>query len=159
MKQYYIEYNQLILKVKKSPVVVRIILYIVTFLFIFLPIIGFLSAMNDGSELKFGMFISIGVFGLISFYMLRVSLWNTFGHEIITFETDRITYKADYCWFTDRIKEYEINKPLFEIIQIGYESDSIGVLLIHNDENYIQTVTKIPIKELENLIDEIKNKF
>lgn len=159
MKQYYIEYNQLILKVKKSPVVVRIILYIVTFLFIFLPIIGVLSAMNDGSELKFGMFISIGVFGLISFYMLRVSLWNTFGHEIIAFETDRITYKADYGWFTDRIKEYEINKPLFEIIQIGYESDSIGVLLIHNDENYIQTVTKIPIKELENLIDEIKNKF
>lgn len=159
MKQYIIESNQLILKVNKSPIIVRVLLYIVTFLFIFLPLVGISFAMITGGELKFGMFISIGIFGLISFYMLRISLWNTYGSEIIAFDAGKIIYKADYGWFVDGRKEYEIEKPQFEIKQIGYESDSIGVLLIRDDKNYLETVTKISIKELENLIDVIKDKF
>ncbi|WP_188361695.1 hypothetical protein [Flavobacterium orientale] len=89
--------------------------------------------------------------------MLRVSLWNTYGIEVLHFDKDKITYSADYGWFKDGTKDYEIKAPELEIKQIGYENDSKGVLLIFDSKNYIETVTQIPIKELESLILEIQH--
>lgn len=113
--------------------------------------------MYNGGELKFLMLVMIGIFGLFCFYMLRVSLWNTYGVEVLHFNKDKIMYSADYGWFKDGTKDYEIKEPELKIKQIGYENDSIGVLLIFDSKNCIETVTQIPTIELESLILEIKH--
>ena len=81
MSSFEIHGKQVILKVKKSPFYVLFFLYLVTFLCVFLPLLGLAFLFLTGLELKFGLFIFLGVFALISFYMLRTSLWNTFGSD------------------------------------------------------------------------------
>ena len=103
--------------------------------------------------MHFGFIIGMFVFGVLGFYMLRISLLNTFGKEIITFENTNITYIADYGWFKDGKKQKEYEKPLkYTIRQIGYKEDNEGGLVIELEEP-ILCVTKMPNAELGELID------
>lgn len=157
MKNYSINNQILVLKTTKSPFIIRIVLYLITFLSGFLPILGFIYSLSYGDGIKIYNLISLGIFGLISFYMLRVSLWNTYGLEKISIKNKRIEYYADYGWFKDNKKSYEINNPNFEKLKVGYENENKAVLIIRNGENIIQTVTKQPESDLEEIINEIKN--
>lgn len=53
MKQIEFKDNQLILKVKKSPLLARLLLYLITFLSIALPLGGFIVNMISNVELNF----------------------------------------------------------------------------------------------------------
>ena len=110
MKQIEFKENQIIFRVKKSPLLGRILLYVITFLSIALPLGGFIANMINGGDIKFFSIVFLFIFGLISFYMLRVSLWNTYGYELIQFGIDKLTYSADYCWFKGKVKEFTFEK-------------------------------------------------
>ena len=99
----------------------------------------------------------MGLFGLMGFYMLRVSLWNTYGYETIVFDKQKVTYEANYGWFKDGKKTKDINPLVFSIKQVGYEEDKKGTLMIGTDDSCIECVTKIPIREIEELIEKLKN--
>lgn len=156
MKQIELKDNQLILKVKKSPLLARLLLYLITFLSIALPLGGFIVNMISNVGLNFFYLLFLFIFGLIAFYMLRVSLWNTFGKESIQFSNNKLTYVADYHWFKDKVKEFTFENINFDIKQVGYEADNKGVLMIKFDaDKVLETVTKIPIADLEKLITNI----
>ncbi|MBP4138406.1 hypothetical protein [Flavobacterium geliluteum] len=143
----------MILKVKKSPLFGRLVLYIITFLSVFLPLSGFILNILDGDGFKFLNIVFLLVFGLISFFMLRISLWNTYGKEIIILSENKLTYIADYKWFKDKIKEFNFEKIHFTLNKVGYEEEKKAVLII-NFENgaVLETVTKIDSKDLNNLL-------
>lgn len=85
--------------------------------------------------------------------MFRVSLWNTFGKESIEFGKNKLTYVADYHWFKDKGRDFTFEKINYGIKQVGYEEDNKGVFVIKFDDNKVlETVTKIPISDLESLI-------
>jgi len=152
-KQYELNTNVLVLRVKKAPLFVRSVMFFFSFLFFLLPLTGMILAITMGKGMHFGFIIGMFVFGVLGFYMLRISLWNTFGKEIITFENTNITYIADYGWFKDGKKQKEYKKPLiYTIRQIGYKEDNEGGLVIELEEP-ILCVTKMPNAELGELID------
>jgi hypothetical protein len=158
MKQFEFFENQLVLRVKKSPIIIRLVLYVITFLCFFFPIltISYLLIAREDFHIKYVLFLFF--FGFVGFYMLRVSLWNTFGNEIITFQKENITYIADYGWFKDAVKSIRGENFEYFIQPVGYESDKIGVLVISKEDNSIECVVKMPEDELKELIDSLNFK-
>lgn len=148
--------NQLILRVKKSPLLGRLILYLITFLSIAFPLGGFIVNMSSNVGLSFFHILFLFVFALIAFYMLRVSLWNTYGLELIQFGNNKLTYVANYHWFKDKVKEFNFENVRYDIKLVGYEEDNKGVLVIRFDDKVLETVTKIPISDLESLISTLR---
>lgn len=158
MNQIEYKQNQLILRVKKSPLLGRILLYLITILSIALPLGGFIVNVISNVGLSFFHILFLFIFGLIAFYMLRISLWNTYGSELIQFNNNKLTYVADYRWFKDKVKEFSFENINYDIKPVGYEEDNKGVLLIKfDDDTVLETVTKIPISDLESLIIRLKN--
>ncbi|WP_272151493.1 hypothetical protein [Tenacibaculum aiptasiae] len=159
MKQYYLNNNELILKVKKSPFFIRLIMFLFSFLFFLAPILGLFFSFYLKQKFHFGFLIGIGIFGLLGFYMLRVSLWNTYGIEKITFNKNSVTYIADYKWFKDRVETEEIDSMFFSIVPVEYEEDHTGVLKIDLNSYTIECTTKMSILEIEELIKELDVKL
>lgn len=156
MNQIEFKQNQLVLRVKKSPLLGRILLYLITFLSIALPLGSFIVNMISNVGLSFFHILFLFIFGLIAFYMLRVSLWNTYGFELIQFDNNKLTYVADYRWFKDKVKEFTFENINYDIKPVGYEEDNKGVLIIKFDEDRVfETVTKISISDLESLISSL----
>lgn len=156
MKQIEFKESQLILKVKKSPLIGRLVLYLITFLSVALPLGGFIVNMISNVGLNFFHILFLLLFGLIAFYMLRVSLWNTYGSELIQFNNNKLTYVADYRWFKDKVKEFSFENINYDIKPVGYEEDNKGVLVIKfDDDTALETVAKIPIADLESLITDL----
>lgn len=152
MQQYHFKNNVLNLKVKKSPLAVRIVMFFLTFTFFIFPITGTIIGLLTGSGLHFGYFIGIGLFSLMGFYLLRLSLWNTFGEEMIEVLEDKIIYEANYGWFKDGKKEVPITIPAYSFKSVGYEEDNEAVLVITSEESQLESVVKMPMSEMESLL-------
>ena len=160
MQQYNFKNNILNLKVKKSPILVRAVMFGLAFSFFVFPVLGVISGIAGGSGLHFGYFIAIGIFSLIGFYTLRISLWNTYGEETFQIAENKIIYEANYGWFKDGKKETLISNPDYFSVQAGYEEDNESVLVIASEESKIESVVKMPTVQLEELIMILKkNKF
>jgi len=157
MNQFSFENNQLKLKVIEAPFFVSLILFIITFLCFTLPLFGIVFNVIEGNGIKLGGIIVFGVFCLLGFYVLRLSLWNSHGKEIIQFNDNEIIYIADYRWFKDGKKTIEKNEITYSIKPIGYEEDNNGVLIISNGKSEIESVVKMSKQNLEKLIDRIQN--
>ena len=157
MDQFSFENNQLKLKVSKTPVFVSLILIIITFLCFALPIFGIVFNAVEGNGIKIGGILVFGVFCLIGFYLLRISLWISYGQEIIKFNENEIIYIADYRWFKDGEKTLEKNEITYSIKPVGYEEENNGILVISNGKSEIESVVKIPKENLEKLISRIEN--
>lgn len=92
--------------------------------------------------------------------MLRISLWNTFGKEIIKISGNKLNYIADYKWFKDKIKEFNFENINFYLNKVGYEEDNKAVLIIKFDkETVLETVTKIDIENLNIWLDKLNKKY
>lgn len=157
MKNYTFTDNNLKLRSPNSPIWVRIILYLITSVTGFLVVFKLINIIKLGDEIKIFDLAYIGIFGLIFFLILRIALWNTFGSESITIKDNEIEYYADYGWFKDNKKSFELKNTTFELLNVGNEKDNKAVLMIHNGEDKIQTVSEQPLSDLENIIEEIKN--
>lgn len=161
MQQYNLSNNTLNLKVKKSPFLVRVVMFSLAFSFFIFPIVGAVFSVALGSGLHIGFFIGIGIFSLVGFHTLRVSLWNTYGEENIQFLESKIIYEANYGWFKDGKKEISISNPKFYALAAGYEEDKEGTLVITSNEAEIDTVVKMPMTEVGELVlllETLKNK-
>ncbi len=156
-KQYEIHKNLIVLRVKKAPLFIRSVMFFFTFLFFVLPLTGMILGLSMGTSIHIGYLFGLLIFGLLGFYMLRLSLWNTYGKETITFNQENITYLADYGWFKDGENQKEIKAPrVYSVKQIGYEDENKGVLVIGLDDPIV-CVTKMPNIELEELIDKLND--
>lgn len=160
-ERYSFEGNTLTLHVKRSPIVLLVILYFITALCFVGPILGFFIGFLNGSA-SLGSFIGIGFLGLIGFYLLRFSLWNTYGKEIIKIADDKVEYHGDFRYFQFNKKNYEINGVLyFERRSVGYEEDQMEVLdiICGSGDWQVNCSTKIPKQEMEQLLEEAKTAF
>ena len=156
MKQFDLKNNHLTLTSKPSPLFVRILILFFSLISILLPIGGMIGSMVSGNGFHFGFLMVIGFFGLIGFYLLRVFLWNSYGKEVILFNQNKVTYEADYKWFKDGKKIKNIDSPSYSIKSIGYEDENFGALVINSEQDTLESVVKMPNKQLEDLILELK---
>jgi hypothetical protein len=58
-----------------------------SFMLFILPVCGMISYISEGKGIHAGFFMGIFFIGLIGFYMLRISLWNTYGKEELVFQS------------------------------------------------------------------------
>ena len=152
MQQFNFKNNTLNLKVKKSPLVIRIIMFFFAFAFFSLPVLGTIWGLVLGGGLEIGYFIGIGLFSVMGFYLLRVALWNTYGEETIEILENKIIYEANYGWFKDGKKEIVISDPSYSFKSVGYEEDNEGVLVISSENAQMESVVKMPIEQIEALL-------
>ncbi|MFB9076374.1 hypothetical protein ACFFLS_19110 [Flavobacterium procerum] len=152
MQQYDYQNNILILKVRKSPILVRTIMFLFTFLLFALPIGGAITGILSGRGFHISYFIAISVFSLLGFFFLRISLWNTYGQETIQIFENKVIYEANYGWFKDGRKETPITDAKYYYNRAGYEEDNEGVLVIASGDAQIESVVKMPISQLEELL-------
>jgi hypothetical protein len=152
MNRYQIDKNQLRLLVKKSPLFIRVTLYFFTALFFLMPLVAFLiGALIYGFHIAY--FIGIFFFAILGLYMLRISLWNTYGKEIITYQDNKINYTADYGWFKDKIKTLALEGTIkFQVVPYQYEDDVLARLIITTENDGLVCVTKMPFGELNEVI-------
>jgi len=152
MNEIDLRQNQLTLKEKRGSLIARLFIYLLTIFVTALPLSGLIANITNGGLSMLTVFI-YGIFGLIAFYMLRVSLWNTYGAEIIHFEKNKLTYTADYRWFKDGLKEFDFEKIDFSLKKIGYDENNKAVLVIKFDKDVMfETVSRLPLADLEDLI-------
>ena len=156
MKQHELNNGELTLRVNRSPIFVRIVIFLFAFLFFLLPLVGMILSILMGNGFHIGFLIGIGFFGLMGFYLLRIGLWNTYGTEIIKLQSGKVVYEANYGWFKDAKKTKEITPLSFSLKQIGYEEDNEGVLIIGSHDSIIECVTKMSIDEINELIKKLK---
>lgn len=153
-KQFVLDGDELTLRVKKAPLLVRGTLFFFAFLSFVMPVTATVVYMALGNGFHFGFLIGWFIFGLIGFYMLRIALWNTYGNEVIRFQGGRITYVADYGWFKDGKKHISHDdEVVFEMQPLGYEEDNKGGLLISGNGENISCVVKMPMEQGEGLIE------
>ena len=157
MKHYQIEGNTIVLSVKKAPVLARLTLFFIAFALFLLPLIGIIVGLLWGNEFRIGALFAYVIFGLIGFYTLRMALWNAYGKETIKLNDKTVAYEADFGWFKDGDKEVYSKNPILSIKQVGYEEDNKGVLVISGDQEEIATVVKMPITQIEELIERLKD--
>jgi hypothetical protein len=158
-KQIEINGSELTISVKKTPLVIRIILSIVLSIMVFIPILATYFVLTDGDGFHIGLAFSFLFFWVLGFYILRIILWNSFGREIIVLGREKIQYTADYKYFKDGRKEIEINQLATEIIFEDEPNDPVGRLRLHSDSNSIESVIKTRLVELEELEKEIKTLY
>lgn len=152
MQQFNFKNNKLNLRVKKSPLGVRIVMFFLAFASFILPVFGTIWGLSLGGGLDIGYFIGIGLFSVIGFYLLRIALWNTYGEETIEILKNRITYEANYNWFKDGKKEMAITVPSYSFKSVGYEEDNEGVLVISSENVQMESVVKMPMEQIESLL-------
>lgn len=154
MNRYQIENNQLTLFVKKSPLFIRGTLYFFTALFFLMPLVAFLvGAIIYGYGFHIAYFIGVFFFAILGIYMLRISLWNTFGKEIIKYQDNTIDYVADYGWFKDKVKTLAFEGPIkFQVVPYHYEDDNLARLIIESENDSLICVTKMPFSELNEVV-------
>ncbi|EDM43077.1 hypothetical protein SCB49_12669 [unidentified eubacterium SCB49] len=157
MKQYDLIDNTLELYVKKSPVIIRVLMFIIAAATVLLPVLGVIGAINLGNELKIGHIIGPLLSGIIGFYLLRISLWNTYGKETIKLGDTTIEYVADYKWFKDGKQIINLDNAVFSFKEVGYEEDKMGSLFIENDTEQICSVVKLPISQIEVIFEKLSN--
>ncbi len=148
----------LCLRITRAPLLVLAVYYVFAFLSMALPILGIILTINAGEQLHFGHGIGLVIFGLLSFFLLRNALWNTRGVEEIEWEEDAIIYVANYGWWKDgrrtiALKGLNITKKI-----AGYLEDNHWVLVLGNGDIVVESVVKLPLFTIENLILELKAK-
>lgn len=152
MQQFNFKNNILNLKVKKSPLAIRIIMFFLSFTFFIFPVVGTIIGLANRHGLNIGYFFVIGIFALLGFYLLRISLWNTYGEETIQILENKIIYEANYGWFKDGKKEIAISDPKYSFKSVGYEEDNECALVISSENSQIESVVKMPAEEMETLL-------
>lgn len=157
MEHIIFQNNKLTLNGSKSPLLIRIIIFFTSFLFFLLPIYGVTLNLFHGNGITFFSLIIIAVFFTLGYYLLRISLWNTFGKEIIWIGHEKIIYEADYGWFKSDKKEIYLENLDYLIKPCEFEKKDMGVLILESDKSKIECVVQVPIIELETLLINLRN--
>ncbi|MDA9773998.1 hypothetical protein N9B82_03485 [Saprospiraceae bacterium] len=157
-RQYHLINNELILYVKKSPLAIRLFIYLLTVISIVFPFVPIALDFMEHGEIKAGP-VMIGLFLIvIAIYFVRMSLWNTYGAERITFGKEKLEYIADYKWFKDGAQELENYTKLYcSYMVLQEKKSSMGRLGFIVKDKAIHCVTKLPLTEIEEIIEKLSS--
>ena len=157
MQQIELTNNKIILSVKKSPKGVTVALLILAFASVLTPLFGLVINVMMGNGLRFMFVFFIGIMGFIGLYLLRMSLWNSRGREIILLKDNHFTYIADYGWFKDTVLKVNCENITLTHSPFGHSEEKTGILVIGDDKYFKRSVVKIPLDQLEKLIVDYSN--
>ena len=161
MKQNQIEINgaQLTISTKKAPVFIMITLTLLLSILTLIPIAVTFFVYTYGDGPHIGIAFSFILCWGVGFYLLRVTLWNSVGREILTLNPEKISYIADYKLFRDGRQEITTKDLETEIIYEDKPNKPLGRLRLKNKTTSIETTIQTTLTEMEELINEIKTRY
>jgi hypothetical protein len=154
----------------KAPFVGRLFALFLCLLALLLPIIFFaFSRTGDETQqpLHFGFFIVFALTAGVSFYFLRLFLWNSFGKEHLVIKTNSLIHYFDYRWFESQKKSYDLPTAATNnsiVIQLNSSPNNWSAqkdaypltLRIENVE--IKSTVQISTSEFQQLQDELTSR-
>lgn len=136
------------------------------------PIVLMLLALVLSDKIKspFAFFIGFLIFGLVSFFLFRLLLWNTYGKEIYTISKNEFTAINDYGWFKDNnriISGYNEIAVMYSPVEKPHELNTLNrnsyfdkkidyVISFYIDEEPFVSVVKVHAADLEKFSTEIE---
>jgi len=150
---------ELIITAKKAPVFIRMVLTVIVVALTIIPLVITFFVLIYGDGPHIGIAFSYLLCWGAGFYLLRVTLWNSFGQEILTLNPTKIAYIADYRLFKDGRQEITTEDLETEIIWGNQPNKPLGRLRLKNKITSIETVFKTTIVDLETLEKEIKTRY
>lgn len=151
----------------KAPLVGRLFSLLLCLLALLLPIIlfAFSRTGNEAQQpIHFGFFIVFALMAGVSFYFLRLFLWNSFGKEHLIIEPNTLIHYYDYRWLESQKKTYklptEAASNTFEIhLNSGYKNWSAQKdtypLALRIQTVEIKSTVQITISEFQQLSNEL----
>ncbi len=151
----------------KAPLVGRLFALFLCLLALLLPIILFAFS-RTGTEaqqpIHFGFFIVFALMAGVSFYFLRLFLWNSFGKEHLIIKPNTLIHFYDYRWLESPKKTYklptEATDNAFEI-HLNTNSNNWSAqkdtypLTLRIQTVEIKSTVQITISEFQQLRDEL----
>lgn len=161
MKQNQIKIrgSKLTISTKKAPIIIRIVLSLILSILIIIPLAVTFFVLTYGDGPYIGVAFSYLLCWGVGFYLLRVTLWNSVGREILTLDPEKISYIADYRLFKDGRQEIPTKDLETEIIYEDEPNKPIGRLRLKSTTTSIETTIQATIAELEELKNEIKTRY
>lgn len=157
--QINIDGSQLTISTRKTPIFLRVFLIFILTILILIPIALTFIWLTNGRGLHIGIAFSFILCWGIGFYLLRITLWNTVGREILNLNLDNISYIADYGLFRDGQQIIGLSDLETEIIFEDSIKNPVGRLRLTSRENSLETKLQATIKELEVVRDRIKTHY
>ena len=161
MKKNQIEISgsRLTIFTKKTPVFIRIVLTLILTILTLIPLAATFFVLTYGDGPHIGIVFSFILCWGVGFYLLRITLWNSVGREVLNLEAKKISYMADYRLFKDGRQEISTTDLETEIIYEDEPNSPVGRLRLKNNTDVIETVIRAKIAELEELKKEIKTRY
>ena len=158
-KRYSLENNTLELYVKKSPFIGRVFILLLAFISVAVPLLGMFFRLQERGSFHILFIVGLGLFSLMSFFFIRLFLWNTYGKEVIEIGSETITYYVDYHYFKGNQKEIAYNSLTYAIANIGFKEEKIGHLILAASDNvYIESAVNMDLQDLNEIIILLKER-
>jgi len=148
---------QFTIAVKKPPRLIQFSLLAIITISMLIPIVVMLAMIISRAELKIGIFFAFALFWGIGYYLFRVWSWNQHGKEIFKFENENISYLADFKYFKDGHKKIDNNEIIYQINKLIDGKETIGQLIISNENEMIESCIKFTQNKLTKLIKQLKS--
>jgi predicted HAD superfamily phosphohydrolase YqeG len=63
-----------------------------------------------------------------------------------------VSYQFNYGWYKEQKKVVKMDNLLFSFNSVGYVGDKMGTIVIGVNDSKINSVVKMPVSEIEELI-------
>ncbi|MEZ5071254.1 MAG: hypothetical protein R2751_09850 [Bacteroidales bacterium] len=147
--------DEYIVSSEPSPLFARILLLAITIISFLFPIIVTVVIAITEIQYQIGFIVTYMIFWGIGIFLFRAFLWNTYGKEIITCHNDKVSYVADYKYFRDG----SCDIPAENLNVYILKRDAKGLIRLSSGDISIQTVSLLPIIELEQIKKEIESRY
>lgn len=126
-----------------------VILFAFLLLIAVLGICILLVVLVTGSvNFHYGYLLGIALLCFLSWYFLRLFLWNSYGKELIMFSKDRITYTADYRMFQESKQEIPLDEHTH--MSVADHNDGSVYLRMSHGKQVIETIILVPKGQFKN---------
>lgn len=146
--RHQIDKNSLTIFLKRAPLFVRVMYYVFTAICFLFPLVSVTLYAIYSGKLHFGFIFLFALFGVIGFFLLRASLWNTYGKETIQRNGNIIEYTADYGWFKDKARSLNVQQTT-EVKELPHYNDGKFKLAVSNGDASSSIETAVPLEEDE----------
>jgi hypothetical protein len=159
VNQIAFDEKSMILEVQRPHLILCGILILMSALTLLGPLCGVVFSIIKSGEFHAKYVMALVFASWIGIFILRFTLWNLFGKEHYTIKNGNIYYYTDYKLFKNKIKKISTENISFRSQLIGYEEDNKGILQIESDNGKIDSSIRIPLDQIESLIEKIKTAY
>lgn len=154
------ENNRITIIGSKSNIAARLFLWFLAISCFLIPLTVTISQIVLGNGFRFVMIILFLIFWGLSALMTRIVLWNTYGKEILRLHENTIEYIADFKFFKDGNKIFQVSEIQFETSEfIELKKKKMWTLRLKSNNEIFQTSLKLDVDEIELLNKELKTHY